>query len=155
MRWINHSHQQSMWSWCWSVHVQNYTTSMKHGDLHSFCKLLHIKRDRPVPWIFWMTIPSRWESSLEPHQAFHSICPPELRIYADFVSPKKTLPHKCVEFMFNLWHLIAEVQIPLLHFFSPQVNTESWIWNILTSHAKYTFLLLGKVLGRWKHTSRV
>ena len=28
----------------------------------------------------------------------------------------------------------AEVQIPLLHFFSPQVNTESWIWHILTNH---------------------
>ena len=28
----------------------------------------------------------------------------------------------------------AEVQIPLLHFFSPRVNTENWIWHILTDH---------------------
>ena len=28
----------------------------------------------------------------------------------------------------------AEVQIPLFHFFSPQVNTENWIWHILTDH---------------------
>ena len=93
-------------------------------------------------------IPSVWEYSLEPHQAFHSIWPPELRIYADFVSPKKHCPtHALIFFDFSnlrvlefIWIYVqpmaprAEVQIPLLHFFSPQVNTESWIWHILTNH---------------------
>lgn len=152
------------------------TLQVWNTDIFTFCKLLHIKRDRPVPWIFWTTIPSVWEYSLEPHQAFHSIWPPELRILGRLCVPKKALPHTCAEFFWFFESASPWIYMNLCSTYGTSCwgadsvasflftsgehrkldlayPYKSWLSVECWRYAKDAFVLqIGQLLGRWKHT---
>lgn len=99
------------------------TLQVWNTDILTFCKLLHIKRDRPVPWIFWMTIPSShpFESTHWNHTKHSTVSDlPSCEFMQTLCPQKSTAPHmrwfflifriceslNLYEFMFNLWHLV-------------------------------------------------